>query len=84
MNVWRIWNNEGRVFSDQPPWPLLTSLAESDVRLTLMDCRVTESQIQIMDIQNKFQVWEAEHQLNREIRINAKNSNNDICILYFV
>ena len=49
-----------------------------------MDCRVTESQIQIMDIQNKFQVWEAEHQLNREIRINAKNSNNDICILYFV
>ena len=45
-----------------------------------MDCRVTVSQIR--DIQNKFQVWEAEHQLNREIRINAKNLNNDV--LYFV
>ena len=50
---------------------LLTSLVDSDARLTLMNCRVTVSQMR--EIQKKFKVWEVEHQSKSEVRINAKN-----------
>lgn len=50
---------------------LITSLMNSEVKVTLTDCKVTVSQMR--EIQKKFQVWEVEHQSNSEVRINVKN-----------